>query len=138
MRIIRIFTRSWAWREQKIKQQNGVLSYFGSGKRKRPDSSSAIFHDFHCEILRRALCNFPQQCYNIFQQIFHIITPSKYQYKKRGKIIIHLNRENVKRGGEAEKNGGLQWWLEMSIPLTRNWRSFSVSPLYTECPVVSI
>ena len=74
--------------------------------------------------------NFPQQHYNIFQQIFHIITPSKYQYKITAKIIIHHSPKNVKRGGGNRKNGGLQGWLEMSIPLTRNWRSFSVS-LYT-------
>lgn len=32
---------------------------------------------------------------------------------------------NQQRGGGNRKNGGLCWWLETSIPLTRNIRSFS-------------
>lgn len=80
--------------------------------------------------------NSPQEQYYKFQQIFHIITPSKCQYKKRGKIIIHHSPKNVKRGVGTEKNGGLQGWLEMCIPLTRNWRSFLV-PLYSQNALLS-
>ena len=126
MRIIFIFTRAGLGVKQKIKQQNGFasLNVRGSANALTPPVQIFSFST------TQNFFNFPQEHYNIFQQIFHIITPSKYQYKITAKIIIHRSPKNVKRGGGAEKNGGLQWWLETSIPLTRNWRSFSVS-LYT-------
>ena len=133
MRIICIFPRSWAWQGvEKLNSKMASLRVLGEGGADALTPPVQIF----LMSAGKNFFNFPQEHYYIFQQIFHIITPSKSQYKKRGKIIIHLNRENVKRGGGNRKNGGLCGGLEMSIPLTRNWRSFL--PLYIQCPFVSI
>ena len=110
--------------KRKIKQQNGFASGFGRGGCKRPAPSSADFH-------ASATQEFFQFISNNFRWAIYYIpvdiptkTPTS-QYKKRGKIIIHLKFINVKRGGGGtEKMGGLQCGLETGIPLTRNWRSF--------------
>ena len=124
MRIICIFTRSWAWQGvEKLKCRTAFFCILGEGVANALTPPVLIF----LMSAGKNFFNFPQQHYNIFQQIFHIITPSKSQYKKRGKIIIHHSPKNVKRGGGNRKNGGLQGWLEMSIPPLRNIRSFSGS-----------
>ena len=132
MRIIRIFTSGRLGEKQKIKQQNGFapLIVRGGANALTPPVYKFLFSTM------QNFFNSPQEHYYKFQQIFHIITPSKCQYKKRGKITIHYSPKNVKRGGGNRKNGGLQGWLEMGIPPSRNWRSFSVS-LYSQNALLS-
>ena len=125
MRIIFISTRSWAWQGvEKLNSRMASLRVLGEAGANALTPPEQIFRFRYARIFSLSK-QFPQQHYYISQQIFQIKSPSKSQYKIVAKIIIHHSPKNVKRGGANRKNGGLQGWLEMSIPLTRNWRSFS-------------
>ena len=134
MRIIFIFPRSWAWQGvEKLNSKMASLRILGVGVANALTRPVQIF----LFSTMQNFFNFPQQHYNIFQQIFHIITPSKSQYKKRGKIIIHLNRENVKRGVRTEKMGVCRVGLRCVFHRYAILGVFQ-TPLYIQCPFVSI